>query len=193
MTVERVGPFKAPVARLTLAAATALTSLSMPIWRAASAAGSAWTRTAYLAEPNTPTCATPSRVESCRANRVSAYSSTSDGLSVEELIATNMIGMSAGFCLRKVGGWGSALGRLRVAAEMADCTSCAAPSRLRSSANWSWICVEPWMLVDVIWSMPLMVENWFSNGDATDEAMVSGSAPGRLANTEMVGKSTLGR
>ena len=41
--------------------------------------------------------------------------------------------------------------------------------------------------------MPGMVENWFSSGAATDEAMVSGSAPGRLAPTEMVGKSTLGR
>ena len=47
----------------------------------------------------------------------------------------NMIGMSAGLTLRKVGGWGSALGRLRVAAEMADCTSWAAPSRLRSRLN----------------------------------------------------------
>src|SRR5437868_6439954 len=150
-------------------------------------------RTAYLALPKTPTWATPSTVEICRPSRVSAYSSTSAGLSVEELIARNMIGRSAGFCLRKVGGWGSALGRLRVAAEMADCTSCAAPSRLRSRANWSWIWVEPWVLVDVIWSMPLMVENWFSSGEATDDAMVSGSAPGRLANTEMVGKSIFGR
>ena len=41
--------------------------------------------------------------------------------------------------------------------------------------------------------MPWMVENWFSSGEATDDAMVSGSAPGRLANTEMVGKSILGR
>ena len=49
------------------------------------------------------------------------------------------------------------------------------------------------MLVDVIWSMPWIAENWFSSGEATDEAMVSGSAPGRLANTEMVGKSILGR
>jgi hypothetical protein len=53
--------------------------------------------------------------------------------------------------------------------------------------------VKPWVLVDVIWSMPWIAENWFSKGVATDEAMVSGSAPGRLANTEMVGKSILGR
>src|SRR5665213_2914012 len=181
MTVERVGPFSAPVARLTLAADTAATNWSMPIWRVASADGSAWMRTAYLALPNTLTCATPSMVESWRASRVSAYSSTSDGFSVEDRIARNRIGRSAGFTLRKVGGWGNALGRLRVAAEMADCTSCAAPSRLRSSANCRLMVVEPWVLVDVIWSMPLMVENWFSSGAATEEAMVSGSAPGRAA------------
>ena len=38
-----------------------------------------------------------------------------------------------------------------------------------------------------------MVENCFSSGVATAEAMVSGLAPGRVALTRMVGKSTLGR
>ena len=38
-----------------------------------------------------------------------------------------------------------------------------------------------------------MVENWRSSGVATEEAMVSGLAPGRLAYTWMVGKSTFGR
>ncbi len=38
-----------------------------------------------------------------------------------------------------------------------------------------------------------MVENSFSSGVATDAAMVSGLAPGREADTEIVGKSTLGR
>ena len=93
----------------------------------------------------------------------------------------NMMGMSAGFTLRKVGGCGIALGRLRVAAEMAACTSCAAPSRLRLRLNWIWMLVRPCSLDEVIWSMPLMVENWFSSGEATDEAMVSGSAPGSEA------------
>ena len=37
-----------------------------------------------------------------------------------------------------------------------------------------------------------MVENWPSSGVATVAAMVSGEAPGRLAETEMVGKSTFG-
>ncbi len=38
-----------------------------------------------------------------------------------------------------------------------------------------------------------MVENWFSSGVATADAMVSGLAPGRLAVTSSVGKSTFGR
>ena len=36
--------------------------------------------------------------------------------------------------------------------------------------------------------MPAMVENCFSSGVATAEAIVSGLAPGRLAVTWMVGK-----
>ena len=38
-----------------------------------------------------------------------------------------------------------------------------------------------------------MVVNCRSSGVATDEAMVSGLAPGSAAETWMVGKSTLGR
>ena len=53
--------------------------------------------------------------------------------------------------------------------------------------------VAPKVLDELILSMPAMVENWFSSTAATPEAMVSGSAPGRLAATWMVGKSTLGR
>jgi hypothetical protein len=40
--------------------------------------------------------------------------------------------------------------------------------------------------------MPAMVESWRSIGPATDAAMVSALAPGRVAVTAMVGKSTLG-
>ena len=36
---------------------------------------------------------------------------------------------------------------------------------------------------ELIWSMPGMVENWFSSGAATPEAMVTGSAPGSAALT----------
>ena len=40
--------------------------------------------------------------------------------------------------------------------------------------------------------MPAMVENCFSSGVATAEAIVSGLAPGSCACTWIVGKSTLG-
>ena len=75
---------------------------------------------------------------------------------------------------------------------MADCTSCAAASIFRSSLNCSVIRVEPRLDVDVISSMPAIVENWLSSGVATEEAMVSGEAPGSEALTEIVGKSTSG-
>src|ERR1700760_1516137 len=48
------------------------------------------------------------------------------------------------------------------------------------------------MLVDVSCETPGICENWYSSGWATDEAMVSGLAPGRLAETWMVGKSICG-
>jgi hypothetical protein len=48
-------------------------------------------------------------------------------------------------------------------------------------------------LVEVIESRPPIVENWRSSGVATADAMVSGFAPGRLAVTCIVGKSTFGR
>jgi hypothetical protein len=39
---------------------------------------------------------------------------------------------------------------------------------------------------------PAIVENCFSSGVATDDAIVSGLAPGSCALTTMVGKSTRG-
>ena len=56
------------------------------------------------------------------------------------------------------------------------------------------------MVIDVVPSddddvsevMPAMVDNCRSIGEATDAAMVSGLAPGRVAVMLMVGKSTAG-
>src|SRR5688500_436780 len=53
--------------------------------------------------------------------------------------------------------------------------------------------VLPSELVEVIESMPAMVDNCCSIGVATADAMVSGVAPGRLALTTIVGKSMFGR
>jgi hypothetical protein len=71
--------------------------------------------------------------------------------------------------------------------------SWAAASMFRSRVKTTVIWVRPRALVDVIESMPAMVENWRSRGVATAEAMVSGLAPGRLAATWTTGKSTFGR
>ena len=85
------------------------------------------------------------------------------------------------------------VGRSRWACEIAAWTSCAAASILRESSNWMVMLVDPSELVEVIDSIPAIVENCFSSGVATEEAIVSGSAPGKLADTLIVGKSTLGR
>ena len=63
---------------------------------------------------------------------------------------------------------------------------------LRSRSNCSVIDVEPWPLIEVIEVMPEMVENWRSSTVATEAAIVSGLAPGSVAVTWMVGKSTAG-
>src|ERR1043166_4012519 len=98
------------------------------------------------------------------------------------------MGESDGFTFRMVGGEGMLAGSWCPAAEMADCTSCAAASRLRSRSNWMVIEVEPCELDELMLLMPAMVENWLSSGVATAEAMVSGSAPGSEGLTGMVGK-----
>src|SRR6185437_2985018 len=103
------------------------------------------------------------------------------------------MGESAGFTFLKVGGVGRLGGSCPPAAAIADCTSTAAPSRLRERSNWMVMLVDPNWLVEVIWLMPAMVVNCFSSGVATEDAIVSGLAPGSDAFTWMVGKSTLGR
>src|SRR6185312_14843824 len=52
--------------------------------------------------------------------------------------------------------------------------------------------VVPRPLVEVIWARPGMAANCCSSGVATEEAIVFGSAPGSEAETEIVGKSTVG-
>ena len=78
-------------------------------------------------------------------------------------------------------------GRVRSVFEIAACTSWAAASIVRSRLNWMVIDVEPRVLVDVMLSIPAIVENCCSSGVATAAAIVSGLAPGRLALTVIVG------
>ena len=93
---------------------------------------------------------------------------------------------------RKLGGVVISVGRRRWAMVSAVCTSSAAESMLRLRSNWTVIWAVPSAEDDVIELMPAMVDNWRSIGEATEAAMVSGLAPGRVAVIEMVGKSTRG-
>ena len=63
---------------------------------------------------------------------------------------------------------------------------------LRPIENCSWMLVVPSELVEVIWSMPAIWPSRRSSGAATVDAMTEGSAPGRVADTRIIGKSTLG-
>ena len=101
--------------------------------------------------------------------------------------------MPRGCALRSVGSVGRSLGRSVAAALSAACTSRAAPSMLRLRSNWMMMRVEPSELREVISVTPGIVPSWRSSGAATLAAMVSGSAPGRLAETTTVGNSMLGR
>src|ERR1700691_3492417 len=98
-----------------------------------------------------------------------------------------MIGWSAGLFFLNDGGKGMPGGNRGVTSAMAVCTSTAALSMSRSKLNWRVICVCPVELLDTMESTPAMVVNWRSSTVATEEAMVAGSAPGRLALTFMVG------
>jgi hypothetical protein len=75
---------------------------------------------------------------------------------------------------------------------MAACTSRAAPLMSRDRSNCSTTRVEPTPEREVISLTPAMVPRWRSSGAATVDAIVEGLAPGRLACTMMVGKSTWG-
>src|SRR5438067_9920639 len=105
----------------------------------------------------------------------------------------NTMGESAGLLFRNEGGLGIPGGSSGVAALMAVTRSTAAPSMLRLRSNCRVTEVLPSVLTDVIESTPEMALNCRSRGVATEDAMVAGEAPGRLALTLSVGKSTLGR
>ena len=92
--------------------------------------------------------------------------------------------------MEKVGGLGILGGRIPLALVMAAWTSIAAASIFLERSNWRFIVVLPWVLVEFMVRKPSIEENCFSRGVATLDAMVSGSAPGNEADTDIVGKST---
>ena len=143
-------------------------------------------RVAYFCDPNTFTEATPLMVEMRCARTVSAYSSSCESGIVLERTLMYRMGWSPGFAFCIDGGMIPG-GSSRSVLDMADCTSCAAPSMFRASVNCSVIDVEPSELDDTMLSTPAMVVNCFSSGVATADAIVSGLAPGRPADTVIVG------
>ena len=63
---------------------------------------------------------------------------------------------------------------------------------LRLRSNWIVMVDVPRVDIEVSALMPAMVESCRSIGEATDAAIVSGLAPGKVAVIAMVGKSTAG-
>ena len=76
--------------------------------------------------------------------------------------------------------------------DMGDPVGIARHAKARLAPGGSVMLVEPSALDEVIESSAGIVENCFSSGVATADAIVSGEAPGRLADTWIVGKSTFG-
>ena len=112
---------------------------------------------------------------------------------VSERIARTRTGMAAGLVFRKNGMVGKSPGKSLIAALMAACTSRAALSMSRFTSNCTVMALLPKELVEVISVTPAISPSRRSKGAATVAAMIAGSAPGLLAETRMVGKSTAGR
>lgn len=104
------------------------------------------------------------------------------------MIASSSTGASAGLTLRYDGGTVISIGSARWARNSAACTSTAAASMSRSLLN-SMVMLElPSVLDELITDTPGMVANCFSSWVATDAAMVSGLAPGKVAVTWITGE-----
>ena len=104
-----------------------------------------------------------------------------------EVNKIDTMGASEGFTLRKEGGVGIPGGNSGMASAIAVSTSTVAPSISRFKLNCSVIWLVPCPLLEIMESSPAMVVNCRSSGVATADAMVSGLAPGRLADTVIVG------
>ena len=149
-------------------------------------------RTAGRALPPTVTWPTPCTCDSFCPRIESETSYNLLRGSTSERTARIITGESAGLIFRQNGRLGRFAGNWPWAALMAACTSRPAASMSRFKSNCSVIDVEPAILVEVISVTPAIRPNWRSSGVATDEAMVDGLAPGRLALTDIVGNSTCG-
>src|SRR5437016_9119152 len=113
-------------------------------------------------------------------------------VAVSDVNAIETTSIPAGFTLRQLGFVGRFAGNCPRAALIAACTSRAAESTLRSRSNCIVILDPPVLLNDVISVIPAIRPKLLSSGAVTADAIVSGAAPGRLANTLIVGYSTCG-
>ena len=194
MTVDWVGPFSAPVARLTLAAGDRAGQLVDADLARRQRGGIGLDAHGIFGRAEDVDLR--HAVEGGKLPRqqgLGIFVQLATAAACPTACAMNMIGTSAGFTLRKVGGCGIARGSCRVRGRdrrlhvLGGAVDVAVELELDGDAGVALACCD-----EVIESMPAMVENWFSSGVATADAMVSGSAPGRLALTAMVGKSTFG-
>src|SRR5580692_8739719 len=183
---------KCPLGTLAFAAPSTLRTCSMPMPYLLSAGGSSSIRTLGSELPPTVTCPTPLTCASFCAMIVEAASYIWPLVRIGEVRASMKIGESAGFTFRYEGLLGRFVGNCPRAALMAACTSRAAASMSRSRLNCRVMLVDPSELDEVISLTAAILPNSRSSGVATDEAMVSGLAPGSDALTEMVGNSTCG-
>ena len=192
MTQASSEPWTEPFGRFAFAEASAVRTASMPTFILLSSSGFISTRTPGRELPPTKTWPMPSIWAIFWARTESPTSYICGCVMTSEVMARIMIGASAGLTLRQFGFDGRLAGSCPRAALMAACTSREAASMSRSRSNCKVMFVEPEELFDVIWVTPAMRPNWRSSGVATAEAMVSGFAPGRPAETETVGNSTCG-
>ncbi|MNL30019.1 hypothetical protein D3C87_1517310 [compost metagenome] len=99
MVEARAGPSKLPLAPFTLALPMAVRRSSIDMPSAASAVGLAWMRTAGRCPPLMVTSPTPWICEILAPTRVSTMSCSLGRGRVSEVIASVMIGASAGLTL----------------------------------------------------------------------------------------------
>src|ERR1700688_3875378 len=112
---------------------------------------------------------------------MSPYSLTADSGRVSEASEMNSTAKSDGFTLRKLGGIVISIGNRRCAIVSAVCTSRAAASMLRLRSNWIGMALVPCDELDDIDEMPAIVDSWRSMMPATEAAIVSALAPGKVA------------
>src|SRR4051812_4020994 len=182
----------APLGRSRLAPLIERRTSSSAMPYCISAYGSSSTRTAGSEPPPTVTSPTPVTWATFCASTVEARSYISLVVRVAEVSARIMIGACDGLILRYCGMPGRALGSSDRLALMAAWTSRAATLMSLVRSNITLMRVDPCELLDDSSLTPAMVPRARSSGVATLEAIVSGLAPGRLAETKMTGKSTCG-